>query len=460
MNRLSMVSGMAFTTPYPYQAEGVELISRFGGRALLADDMGLGKTLQALLWHAHNVRDGLTIVVCPSSLKEVWKREASKHIGAKSAIANGRSPRILKKGCGIGIMIINYDILHYWKAAILAMSPTLVVLDECHYIKSREAKRSVAAMEVAKAARHCIAISGTPVSSKPPEIWTTLNSLYPQKFPSYVGFASRYSFPYMIGGRWEYKGGRNLGELYKVLTETCMIRRLKKDVLTELPPKTRIVLPMEMERGKEYAKAAADFLGWLRAKSESRAERAAKNVALTKIGYLKRLAAQLKMPSVFEWIDTFLESGDKLVVFFESKAMFDALLARYGSKAVYVHGGVKVANRMKAVDRFQNDDDCKLFLGQIRAANTGLTLTAASSLLFVEYDWTPGEHAQAEDRIHRIGQLDGAMVYYSAAIGTIECDIVDVLCEKQAVLSQMLDGTSEHEAAMAFDIYQQLTERL
>lgn len=426
----------------PYQREGSRAIYDFGGRALLADEMGLGKTIQVLNYVV-KTKQRLTVVVCPASLKLNWEREAAHHVGLLSDVLEGR--RIPKRKRAISarhpIIIVNYEILHYWIDYLKELKPTCLVIDEAHYVKNRKSQRYEAVKEMASVCKRIVAVSGTPLTNNPAELWPTLNILLPEQFSSFFKFAFRWCKPKKLPWGWSYGGARDLEKLHAKLKKLCMIRRLKKDVLKDLPPKVRQVVPMYLRNRKEYDLAANDFLNWLNRVSPERARKAKKAQAVTRVGYLLRLAARLKKDFVFDWIDNYLESSErKLVVFTKHRKMVEMLKERYGRRAVVVDGSVKGEKRQQAVDQFQRNPQVRVFIGNIKAAGVGLTLTAADTCVFADLPWTPGDLVQAEDRIHRIGQKSTAFIYYLVARDTIEERLCKILREKQSILEGVLDG--------------------
>lgn len=393
------------TKPFPYQKEGALLIEQFGGRALLADTMGLGKSLTSLLWAHRNPDVRPIVIVCPASLKFNWEREASRHFGMSAEILNGTKPTKLGLTASHQIVIINYDILHCWLPFLKALKPKLIICDEVHYAKSLRSRRTKALHRLCKGVPHVIALSGTPLTNRPAELWPTLHLLRPKKFHAFFPFAQKYCSPELTPWGWRYNGATNLGALHKRLKRLLMIRRTKKQVIEQLPAKLRFVVPFELSDRKEYDHALKDFIGWLNQYNPAKANKAARAERLVKWGYLKRLAAQLKMKSVLDWIDNFLEeSGGKLIVFAVHKDIVAQLYGRYKKIAVKVDGSVKNTDRRLAVDSFQHNKKVRLFIGNIQAAGVGLTLTAAETVAFVELSWTPGEHAQCEDRCIAKGQ--------------------------------------------------------
>jgi len=231
-----------------------------------------------------------------------------------------------------------------------------------------------------------------------------------------------------------------------------MIRRLKCNVLDQLPPKSRHIVLVGIKRRGEYEHAIRDFIGWLSNINRAKAKRAKKAEKMVKMGYLLRLVSQLKLHSIYEWIDNFLEDSDgKLVIFGFHTAVLEALHKRYHNISVLVNGSVSSRKKQHAVDEFQTKKRIRLFIGNVRVAGVGLSLTAANDLAFVELRWTPGDHTQAEDRIHRIGQTDPVSIYYLIARGTVEESLCKLLREKQGILDQVLDGTGKKNDLDIFD---------
>ncbi len=438
------------TKLYKYQKDGVRSLEQFNGRALLADEMGLGKTLQALYYMKRNKRSPV-IVICPASLKYNWAREAAIHVNEHAEVLEGTKPPKKKVFKQNPFVIINYEILGPWLDYLIDLDPELVILDECQYVKNRRAKRTRYVKQLIKGVPHVLALSGTPLTNRPAELWTTLNMVRPDLFKSFMAFALKYCNARRNPWGWEYKGAKNLDQLHEILSGNCMVRRRKVDVLKDLPAKSRHVVPVPLDNRKEYDEAEDDLVAWLGKFSKQKANTAARAERLVRMGYLKRLAAELKMKAVTNWIDTFLEeTEEKLVVFAIHKKMIKELKERY-PQSVVVTGSVTGKNRQRAVDKFQKNKQTRLFIGNLTAAGVGLTLTASSTVVFAELGWTPGEHTQGEDRIHRIGQQQPSTCYYIIGVDTIEERLCRIIQEKQTVLSATLDGGTVNEELDIFD---------
>lgn len=428
------------TTPYPYQLEGVEVLERFKGRSLLADEMGLGKSFETLLYMQRNPDVLPAVIVCPASLKYNWEREATIHIGRRAVVLEGTKPSRGGFHQRHGIIVLNYDILHAWVDVLEKLKPQLIIFDECQYLSSPGARRTKAARLLSRSIPHVLGLSGTPLTNRPAELWSVLNMIRPDLYPSFYPYAHRYCGPKRTPWGTEYKGATNLGELHTNLKRDLMVRRLKADVLKDLPEKQRSIVPVVVQDYDEYAQAQKDYLSWIGKRIPSKLAGAERTEQLSKLNGMKQLAGRLKLPATIEWIDSFLEGSEgKLIVFAVHRALVKDLYERFQPTAVMVNGSVTGYKRQLAVDKFQKDRKTRLFIGNIQAAGKGLTLTAASTVVFAEYGWTPAEHLQAEDRIHRIGQKKVSDCYYLTAKGTLEEWLVDYIQRKQKTLNAVLD---------------------
>jgi|LSQX01.1.fsa_nt_gb SNF2 family DNA or RNA helicase len=445
-------------TLFPYQKDGVAFIESRNGRALLGDEMGLGKTIQALAWLELHPEKRPAIIVCPAHLKINWAREAEAGLSKPDVeILQGKTPYQVKKD----IVIINYDILSSWVEELQKSNPQVLIFDEGQYIKSNKAQRTKAVKKLAKKIPHVIALSGTPIVNRPIESWNILQVINKTVFPNYMEFARTYCDAKHNGFGWDFSGASNKEKLHQILTDTVMIRRKKADVLPELPDKLFSFIPMEMDNEKEYFKAEMNFIRFLKdTKGEEAAQKAGQAEHLVKIEALKQLAVKGKMKQAIQWIRDFLETnGNKLVVFAVHKVVVDALMEEFKDIAVKVDGSLSGTQRDESVQAFQNNPDVKLFVGNIQAAGTGLTLTTASAVAFLELPWTPGELVQAEDRCHRIGQKDTVNIYYLLADNTIEAEIATLLDEKKKVLEAILDGKEVEETQLLTELIKKYKER-
>lgn len=424
----------------PFQLRGVELIEEMKGRVLLADEMGLGKTLQALGYLSRHPELRPAVIVTPASLKWHWQNEARTHFGMRAGVLEGR-PKGHRR-LHDAIVILNYDILPFWLPALIPPRPRCVILDEVHYIKNSSARRTRAVFQLVKEVPSVLGLSGTPFTNRPIELWSVLKAIRPGLFPSKEKFAWRYCQPKWTPWGWQYNGATRLKELHQILYACCMIRRKKTQVLDQLPSKTRRLVFYRLPDRSEYQRAREDFLHWLAQISPARAVRAARSEALTKVGYLLRLVARLKLDWTEQWIRDFLEihPEEKLVCFTSHTFVIDRLKEAFGDTAAVVDGRVSGVRRHETVRRFQCHRKTRLFLGNWTAAGVGINLTASHHLAALDLPWTPAELVQGEDRIHRMGQEHRCTVHYLTALDTLEEKQIRLLQKKADILESVLDG--------------------
>ena len=441
--------------PYPFQQETLRSIQKFNGRCLVALSMGLGKTPIAL-WYIKKKRLTPTIVVCPASIKFQWADEANKIMpNWKVTILEGRKPG---PTWGADIIIINYDILSYWVSHLLETArPQAVILDEVHML-ANATKRTRSAYRLCYEVENILALSGTPLTNRPIELYNTVHLLCPESFPSKPSFGR--AFCDLKINRWsgglDYRGSSNLGKLRELLLDTCMIRKRKSEVLKELPPKIRQVVRLDIKNREEYNRANSAFLDWLKDTKPSRVKKAKKAEAMVKVGYLLRLTARLKFWSVVEWVKDYLkESEGKAIIFAQHHKMIRGLSRQIGESVDVIHGGVPTSKRKSITEQFQTKKKPRILIGNIRAAGVGLNLTVADTVIFSELSWKPADHTQAEDRIHRIGQENTSWIYYLVAKGTIEEKLCEIIQAKHETTSAVLDGGVTPDS---LDIFSQLLE--
>jgi SWI/SNF-related matrix-associated actin-dependent regulator of chromatin subfamily A-like protein 1 len=441
----------------PYQNRAVRFINTRDGRALIADQQGLGKTIEALAWLQLHKHDALpAMIVCPASLKLNWERETKAWTTLTPTIWSGRNGKGKEGYIGADVHIMNYDILAdttvkddgrkdvKLREDIAFFGVKTVIMDESQSIRNRTAQRTKAALQLCKQAKNIIALTGTPIVNRPIEIFNTLSAIAPGLFPSFWKFAMRYCGAKHTGFGWNFNGSSNSQELHEKLISTVMLRRLKADVLPELPAKQRIIVPMEIDNWKEYDRAVEDIIAYLQGIDPEKAERAESIKALARFETLKQLTAKGKLTSVIDWIENFLSNDEKLVVGCTHYEITDALMQKFSDVAVKMDGRDDNRKRQLAVDRFQTDDTIRLIIGNLEVIGVGWTLTAASSTATVELGWTTGSHLQFEDRVHRIGQeADSVNSYYLIAANTIEEDILELLMYKEKNIDAIVDGIGE-----------------
>lgn len=463
-------------TLMPFQKTGVAFTDSRDGRALIGDEQGLGKTVQALAWLQLHPEARPAVVVCPASLKLNWEREAVKWMTNPNAqVLQGSDTSQPLYG---DIIIINYDILGNsletykdtagktrkreirntgWVDYLVAYGVKAVVVDEVQYIKNNGIIRTIGTKRLARKADHVIGLSGTPIESRPVEFFNIIQLINRNIMPNWWSYVNTYCGAKHNGWGWDYSGASNTLELHQKLTNTIMIRRLKADVLPELPDKQYSYVPMDMDNWHEYSRARRDIVEYMReTKGNAAADTASGAKHLVQIEALKQLAVAGKLKQAISWIEDMIESGEKLVVFAVHKTVIDAVMDKFKGVAVKIDGSVSSQQRDNAVEAFQNDDKIRLFVGNIKAAGVGLTLTASSTVAFLELPWTSSDLAQAEDRCHRIGQKSSVNVHYLLAAGTIEEDIAELLDKKRKVLDSILDGKETENESLLVELMRRI----
>ena len=451
----------------PFQKIGLEFLESAGGNAMIADQMGTGKTCQSLALLALHPDWRPAVVVCPASLKLNWEREIEMWLETGDTIEIIKNGKPYPLTGDVGIIIINYDILKKWLPELKRIKPQILILDESHSVKNPKVARSIAAKELASTVPHKILLTGTPVLGRPGELRNQLEIIDPATYHKGNWFSWHLRFTgahKVVIGRepdptnpgkwrdktaWDFSGASNLDKLAESL-KGIMIRRTKADVLPELPAKRRQTLLVSIDNRREYDHAEKDFLSWIKEqKGHAAAERASSVEQLSMVEALRQIAIQSKMKQAIEWICDFLETGEKLVVFATHRATIDTLMTEFSKGAVRLDGGMCAEEKQLSVDRFQGDDETRLFIGNVKAAGVGIPLFAASNVLFLELDWTPTMHEQCEDRLHRIGQKKAVNCYYMIASGTIDEKIMNMLEAKGGITSASIGD----KRGIAFKIF-------
>jgi SWI/SNF-related matrix-associated actin-dependent regulator of chromatin subfamily A-like protein 1 len=416
--------------PFQWAAVRYALDAR---RCFLADEQGLGKTVEAL---ATLEADGAfpAIVVCPASLKLNWQREAAHWLPHRSvALVEGR----MAVAPTAEITILNYEIVAAHREVLARMAPRALVVDESHYVKNPQAKRTQAVRRLAASVAEDglkLALSGTPVLNHAEELVAQLRVLGRlEDFGSGAQFTRK------------FRGELSEERLHWHLRRRCFVRRLKTEVLPQLPAKRQVVVPVALSNTTEYRLAEEDVIAWLRSQPLDLRELNAKIAAtlraerLAQLGTLQRLAARGKLAAALSWIADFLASGEPLVVFARHVEVQQALLERFPN-AAHLLGRDSATAREAAVRAFQEPEGPQLLIGATRVAGQGITLTRASNVAFLELEWTPAMHDQAEDRCHRIGQHDAVTAWYLLAADTIDETMAELIQRKRGVIAAVTDG--------------------
>jgi SNF2 family DNA or RNA helicase len=417
----------------PYQWAAVRYALDARG-TFLSDEQGLGKTVEAL---AALEADGAypAVVVCPASIKLGWEREAARWLPHRSvAVVHGRAP-VPPTG---DITIVNYEIVAAHRAALSRSRPRALVVDESHYCKNPHAKRTQAVRRLAEAVVPGglrLALTGTPVLNHPEELIPQLRIL--GRLEDF-GSGARFSR--------EFQSQLSEERLHWHLRRRCFVRRLKAEVLPQLPAKRQVVVPVALTNGSEYRLAEDDVIAWLRSQPleipselDARIAAALRAERLAQLTALQRLAARGKLAAALAWVEDFLASGEPLVLFARHIEIQQAVLHRFPD-ALHLLGQDSLVQREASIAAFQEARGPALIVCATRTAAQGITLTRASNVCFLELEWTPAIHDQAEDRCHRIGQRDAVTAWYLLAADTIDETMATLIQRKREIISAVTDG--------------------
>jgi len=429
---------------FPFQKTGVEWL-KSRRTALLADEQGLGKTVQAIV-AADRLLARSMLVVCPAGVKLNWDREISQWFTRRITrqIVMKRSDLLV----GAGVTIINYDLLSDPKilSQIMKLKFAVGVFDEAHYLKTRGTKRTAAVLKAGAASR-CVYkwfLTGTPVLNRPVELYPILKSTAPEviaPYDTYDEFTRRFCNAFFDGFQMVVKGSSNEADLAARLTsrdnpshQPFMLRRLKKDVLKELPDKIYQILAIPA-KSADIRKAIEKELTW----SHEDAKHQVFSQEGGEIARLRHALALSKLDAAAEHLENLLLESQKIVVFAYHRDVIQQLAGRLvGYNPVVITGETPAVQRQRNVDAFQSDPQIRLFIGQIQAAGTGLTLTASSNVVFVESSWVPGEIDQATDRCHRIGQKESVLVQFLVLADSLEEHQLRIVIDKKRTIKKIV----------------------
>lgn len=472
---------------YPFQKAGVEY-SLQRVNTLNCDEMGIGKTIQALGFINCNPHVKTVLVICPASIKSNWIREAERWLIRPFKMAIGDSKCVPMPEDGYDFVVINYEVLKKLEnnKRVSSIKWDLIIIDEVHYIRNIRTLGFVSIAGGCKKgddreyrkldAAHIIGLTGTPVCNRPAELWPLISLLDPEHWnqKTFWYFHKRYCEVKSNGYGMDFKGhasDEKLEELQVRLRETIMIRRLKKDVLTELPPKIRQVVELEydesdstvvaaIKRENEYAErrntevleAAVELA---KASDDDHAYKVAierlegeQKFLFSEMAAMRKATALAKIPYVIKYVEDQLEESDKVVVAAWHHEMIEAISNHWKNESVAIYGDTPIDQRQQMVDWFQTDPKCRVAVLGIKAAGVGITLTAASVIDVVELPWTPGDLSQVEDRLHRIGQTDTVNVYHLVLKDSIDVAMAKTIIEKQEVVEATLNTVQNREVTV------------
>jgi SWI/SNF-related matrix-associated actin-dependent regulator 1 of chromatin subfamily A len=417
-------------------------------RAILADDMGLGKTRQTIVSLRHVAPAGPYLVVCPASVKRNWAREIALVASDASILVIEGSAPVDPRASWV---VVNYDILGRHRDTLENVAWAALVFDEAHYLKNHTSARSKLARQItARAsanAAHSLTVqllTGTPLTSRPRDLFVLLQLVDHPLGRSFLAFAKRYCAAEKGEFGWKTGGASNVDEL-TVQLHGVMLRRSKDDVLA-LPPKLRTWLPVEVPTGTGM-RAIKKVLALLTGKGNESVDGPSTTVDLRKRGRLlafiteaRQALATAKTSATLDFVKGGMEQDEKVIVFSCFDDPIQTLAKELGPAAVVLTGKTPGSKRQEVVDRFQGEESVRVLLANIIAGGTGLNLTAATQVVFNDLDWVPTNHWQAEDRAYRIGQTRTVNVTYFVARNTIDDFVHAVLETKAAIVSAIVEG--------------------
>lgn len=466
----------------PYQEEGAAwLASRLaaGTGSILGDDPGLGKTATTIA-AVCATQMFPCVVVATKSLLRNWEREWSySHLNPRVAIVRKRKGPLPDAD----VLVLTYQNLKDREADLGALDPKCLVFDEAHNLKEPKPPskwhRASVATRLGLFAGRCVFLSGTPILNRPDELWRLLHICDPKVWPDFPSYRERYcrapsndedADTHVDERRIVTSTGRveHVDEL-RARVEPYLLRRLKSDVLKDLPPKSRNSLLVELDEPDllHYRAAERDLVKWLKEQGqELQASRAKRAEALVRLTHLRRLAGEAKLrQAIPEYLRQWFTQSDPapLIVFGYFRAVcagVEQSARSLGLRTVSIRGDDDDAKRQAAIDAFQAGQ-ADVFVAPIKAAGVGITLHRAHDLLFVERHWVTKELEQAEDRAHRLGQTEPVTVTYLDAADTIDEDIARVNQAKTILIDALVDDkrTDGAEFAAADEVIKSYVSR-
>ena len=442
--------------PMEHQKVAIEKLLA-NDKFILADDMGLGKTTSAVIASLESKARKI-LIVCPASLKINWEREIRNYSDRKVLIVEGR-----KWGSTFDFYIINYDIIKNYHTTdksedsddyklLVNANFDLAIVDEAHYISNATANRTRLLNDVLETIPKVWLLTGTPMTSRPINYFNLLKIVESPLTLNWQSYVRRYckGYQFNVGNRkvWNTSGASNLDEL-RERTKNIVLRRMKTDIL-DLPEK--IVTPVFVElSSKMYDEELEEFT---RISTDKKNDETI-TVTLNRLMKIRQLIAYEKIPYTCELIDKCLEQGKKVIVLTNFTMSLDILHEKYKKNSVTLDGRMNKDRRQENVDRFQNDDKIKVFIGNIKAAGVGITLTAAEVVIMNDLSFVPADHSQGEDRAYRYGQKNSVLVYYPVFENTVEKIIYNILQKKKGVIDQVM-GDGEYSESFSKDLLKQL----
>jgi SNF2 family DNA or RNA helicase len=420
--------------PLEHQKEAIQKLVE-NKKFILADDMGLGKTTSTII-AALETGAKKMLIICPASLKINWQREIENYSDRTTSIIEG------KKWDDADFVIINYDIIKNFhddkkktESIIVKSKFDLVIIDEAHYVQNSQAQRTKLINDIGKKVERVWLLTGTPITSRPINYFNLLSLIDSPVAQNWMAYVKRYcnGFQFQAGRRkiWNVSGASNLEEL-RDRTSPLVLRRLKENVL-DLPEK--IITPVYLRlKSNEYEELMGEYYDWYDKSGESDSL----TLQFTKLTKVRQVIAEEKTKATIELCENIIEQGKKVIVFTNFTKSLELILQHFGKNAVRLDGQMSQKERQSSVDRFQNEEDVKIFVGNIKAAGVGITLTAAEAVVMNDLSFLPSDHSQAEDRSYRYGQKNNVLVYYPIFDNTVEGIIYDILKKKKNIFETIM----------------------
>ena len=437
--------------PLDHQKKAIEKLVG-NDKFILADDMGLGKTTSTVIASLESDVKKV-LIVCPASLKINWMREIENYTDKTISIIEG------KKWIDSEYVIINYDILKNFHSTkkgemskIIESDFDLVIMDEAHYIQNKKAQRTKIANDIVKKIGKIWLLTGTPMTSRPMNYFNLLDLVDSPVADNWMAFAIRYceGYQFNVGNKkiWNVNGASNLEEL-RDRTKPNVLRRLKEDVL-DLPEK--IITPIYLRlKSKDYEHLMGEYYEWYENSDES----TSLTVQFSKLMKVRQIIAEEKINNTIEIAENILDQGKKVIIFTNFTDTLNKIHDHFGKKSVKLDGKMSKPSRQYSVDEFQNNEKVKVFVGNLKAAGVGITLTSAEAVIMNDLSFVPSDHSQAEDRSYRYGQKSNVSIFYPIFENTIESIIYDILSRKKHVFETVM-GDNENTETVAEQILNQI----
>jgi SWI/SNF-related matrix-associated actin-dependent regulator 1 of chromatin subfamily A len=441
--------------PLDHQKEAIQKLVE-NKKFILADDMGLGKTTSTIIAGLETGAKKI-LIICPATLKINWKREIENYSDRPIFISEGK-----QFSTEHDFVIVNYDIMKNFhdpkkkdESLILMSKFDLVIIDEAHYIKNAQAQRTKLINDITKSVDRLWLLTGTPMTSRPIDYFNLLSLIDSPVAKNWMAYVIRYcaGFQFKVGPRkiWNVQGASNLEEL-RDRTAGLTLRRLKENVL-DLPDK--IITPVYLRlKSKVYEEVMGDYYNWYEKNPE---ESKSLTVQFTKLTKVRQIIADEKISQTIEIAENIIEQDKKVIIFCNFTDSLNKITEHFGKAAVKLDGSMSKHERQFSVDQFQENDKVKVFVGNIKAAGVGITLTSAEAVIFNDLSFLPSDHAQAEDRAYRYGQKNNVLVYYPIFENTIEGIIYDILHNKKQVIATVM-GDNQNTADAAEEILKRINE--